>query len=337
MVCRMKKFIIQLLSLTSIMGLLSCSTVNEPTKPSTWIAINNGLPDNTTITAITSVPGTRTLYTGTHDGVYKSINNGDLWEASSDGLRARDISCLAADNASQTVYAGTWGGGLYRSINGGESWHLVWSSDKNPHINALFISPELSIYAATEHGLFKSSNKGDSWSHIFNYGKIKTVAVHPQNLNVIYIGARWHGNLYSADGGATWQKINNGVYSTGQDVAAANRFVFDPKNPNHIFMSTGWVDLYQSKDGGQKWEQTGHQLADRSVASLAVRSGHSNSMWAITESDGVFISRDAGDSWSAFNEGLDKNKIKSMHISNSGSADVFVGTLGKGIYKYVAE
>ncbi|MBN1478931.1 hypothetical protein EH223_14665 [candidate division KSB1 bacterium] len=325
-----------LLTNAAALLLAQCSSTTAPApKSSGWLTRNAGLPETLTVTAITNVPETQTLYIGTHNGIYKSVNNGESWSEINKGLETNDISCIAA--RANIVYAGSWGKGVYRSLNGGEEWQSVWSSDKNPHVNDIFVSPShQTVYVATEHGLFKSENGGETWAHIFQYGKIRTVAVHPRDSTTLYIGARWHGNLRSTDGGVSWHKINNGVHSEGDDVAAANCFVFDLKNPDHLVMSTGWVDLYQSLNGGERWEHVGDQLADLSICALAARE-KSSTMWAVSETDGVFVSHDDCASWHPHNEGLGQAKIKSLHVTRSTNAEVFVGTLGKGIYIYAGD
>lgn len=312
-----------------------CGSITAPdAKSSGWIARNNGLPENLTVTAITDAPATQTLYIGTHNGVYKSVDNGESWREVNQGLETRDISCIAA--GSNAVFVGSRGKGVYRSLNGGERWQSVWSAEKNPHVNDIFVSSaNQAVYVATEHGLFKSDNAGETWAHIFHYGKIRTVAVHPQNNKILYIGARWHGNLRSTDDGASWQKINNGVHNEGDDVAAANCFVFDPKNPARLVMSTGWVDLYQSLNGGERWERVGDQLAELAICALAVREKN-NTVWAISETEGVLVSHDDCTSWSMQNNDL-QAKIKSLCVTRSTNADLLVGTLGKGIFQYAGD
>jgi photosystem II stability/assembly factor-like uncharacterized protein len=326
------KNIIFVISIFLSILFVQCASVTEPTY-SGWTAKNKGLPKGATVTAITNIANTGTLFIGTHNGVYKSTNNGDLWVEKNSGLTAQDISCIAAgDAASQIVYAGAWGKGVFRSSDGGDNWQSVWSSDKNPHINALYVSSiDQAVYAATEHGLFKSSDFGDTWSHIFNYGKIRTVAVQPKNPDIIYIGARWHGNLRSEDGGQTWHKINNGVYDTGQDVAASNCFLFNAENPGEIYMSTGWIDLYKTQNGGDNWQHVAQDLSERSVKAIH---GRAKKMWALSENDGLFVTHDAGGSWSHSTDGLGDLKIKSLYMTKTKSGSLFAGTLGNGIYKY---
>ena len=329
----MKRAMTAILALTMIALLhIQCSTGTGPSKESSgWKAANSGLPENTTVKAISNIAGANTLFIGTYDGIYESSNNGESWIPLNKGLTALDISALAS-GGSDMVFAGTWGKGVFKLSN--KSWTSLWSSSQSPHINGLVVASDRSVWAATEHGLFKSVDEGASWMHVFSYGKIRSVNVHPTNTSVIYIGVRWHGNFRSIDAGATWQKINQGVYSDGQDVASANRFLFHPTNPDKMYMSTGWVDLYYTEDGGDSWNLTANQLVELSVLGLDIVKNNPQDIWALTEVDGIYFSENGSESWTPLNEGLSGAKVKSLYVTDNSNPTVFVGTLGKGIYRY---
>ncbi len=318
--------------------ILGCSKDN-PAGPegetSFWQNSSSGLPENTTVQAITSSSDGTVVYIGTYSGVYRSQDSGNTWVQTNTGLESGDISCLAVAPESDLVYVGSWGKGVFKSTNGGDSWTSVWSSEKNPHINAVHIASDYTVWVATEHGLFRSKNDGLTWEHVFEYGKVRTVAVAPAKTQTIYLGVRWHGNFRSDDGGETWQEINTGVYTDGQEFAAANDVVFDPQNPQHIIMSTGWIDLYESFDGGDSWQRVADNLREKSVLALDI--AHTfQEIWAATDSDGVFVSRDNSNNWIAKNSGIENVKVKSLSVAKEGAV-VFVGTLGKGVYKYVVK
>ena len=85
----------------------------------TWQAINAGL-SNTSVQALAIDPTTpRTLYAGTYDngdpnrteGVFKSMDGGERWQAMNAGLSHIPVWALAIDPATpSTLYAGTSGG-----------------------------------------------------------------------------------------------------------------------------------------------------------------------------------------------------------------------------------
>jgi len=78
-----------------------------------------------------------------------------------------ECDALAINPATpSTLYAGTWGGGVFQSTNSGGSWNAVnmglgW-------VNTLAINPTTpsTLYAGTDGGVFQSTNSGGSWSAV---------------------------------------------------------------------------------------------------------------------------------------------------------------------------
>lgn len=131
----------------------------------TWSPINTGLPLSgpytTTVNAIAINPlNSSTIYAGTASGLYKSINGGGSWSAAGAGLPTfnRSIAALAIDPVqSARLYAGTYGDGVYRSTNAGETWNAVNTSLTSTAVNTLAIDPQSpdNLYAGTDGGLFR--------------------------------------------------------------------------------------------------------------------------------------------------------------------------------------
>src|SRR6266571_4356974 len=71
------------------------------------------------------------------------------------------VQALALDPTTPTtVYAGTRGGGVFKSTNGGNSWSAVNTGLPDLEIFALALDPTTptTVYAGTVHGVFKSTN-----------------------------------------------------------------------------------------------------------------------------------------------------------------------------------
>src|SRR5207253_9749917 len=70
------------------------------------------------------------------------------------------------------LYAATWGGGVFKSTDGGANWSNISSGLIDPYgvrvsaIAAMAINPQTptTLYAGTTQGVFKSTDGGRSWS-----------------------------------------------------------------------------------------------------------------------------------------------------------------------------
>ena len=89
------------------------------------------------------------------------------------------IMALAIDPVTPaTLYAGTYRGGVFKSMNGGESWSAVNTGLPNLNVFSLVIDPQTppTLYVGIEAGVFKSTNGGGSWSAV-NTGPDPTIHV----------------------------------------------------------------------------------------------------------------------------------------------------------------
>ena len=105
-----------------------------------------------------------------------SGSNGCKWAEINNGLYGGIIGSLAIDPTnSQTIYAGTYGGGVFKSTDGRAHWTQINSGLTNTDVESLAIDPTNTqvVYAGTYGGVFKSTNAGVSWKAI-NSGPIRT-------------------------------------------------------------------------------------------------------------------------------------------------------------------
>jgi len=135
------------------------------------------------------------------------------------------IYALAIDPTTpSTPYAGTYGGGMFKSTNGGATWSAVNTGLSNKEVWALAIDPinTNTIYVGTYGGVFKSANGGATWSAV-NNGLTNTavfaLAIDPTNSNTLYAGTYFGGGVFkSTNGGTNWSAVNTGL--TNLDVYA---------------------------------------------------------------------------------------------------------------------
>src|SRR5258705_7450683 len=100
----------------------------------------------------TTEPRPKTFYIGSAGGgVWKTINEGVTWQSVSSGLGSETVGDLAvAPSDSNVVWGGTgeknsrrtqyWGGGVYKSTDGGRNWTKMWLADTRP-ISLIVIHP----------------------------------------------------------------------------------------------------------------------------------------------------------------------------------------------------
>jgi hypothetical protein len=174
------------------------------------------------------------VYVGTGQGVFRSADGGLNWQAKNTGLPLTGsfvpvaVDSLAVDpNAPATVWAGTEGQGLVRTVNSADSW-------------------EVRAFGA-------------------NTNAITAIAVRPGNGNVLLVGIGYDyatGSIYkSADGGLTWQlkwrgqgRVSSIKYDP-RDPESLFAATYDPwandgAPSNGVLKSSG---MLRSLDGGEQW------------------------------------------------------------------------------------
>src|SRR2546425_1104850 len=193
----------------------------------------------------------------------------------------------------QTVYAGSFGRGVFKSEDGGKSWTAVNEGMTDPYVYVVVVAPDKAVFAGTlRGGIFRSKSGGKSWTPV-NAGleRLETqVLFHHQG--VLYAGTADNGVYVSADRGETWRIIG------GQLANASVRGI--AIGESSWFVGTG-IGMYRSSDQGKTWIQVNNGLTERAIQSFAV--GKDGTVYAGT-SGGVFKTEDHGAHWVSTNQGI---------------------------------
>jgi len=135
---------------------------------------------------------------------------------------------------SQAVYAGTHGGGIWRSSDGRKSWHSTGLSSGT--VMSLAMDSVGALYAGTNSaGAQVSHDRGVTWTTLdggiagtskFAYG----FWIDPSNGQKVFASSpAEYGQIWSQDGGATWSAAGPGFTARGsRDV------MFNPSNHHRI-------------------------------------------------------------------------------------------------------
>ena len=262
-------------------------------------------------------------------GVWKSIDAGKTWSFS--GLEnSRHIPRISIDpNDHNIVYAGVLGDiykstedrGLYKSINGGESWEKILFSNKDSGIVDLIIDPTNSriIYASTWNvkrtpyslssggdgsALWKSVDSGKTWKEIsLNLGfpdstlGIIGVTVSPANNNKVWaiVENKDKGGLYlSNDGGESWGIVNS-ERKLRQRAWYYTRVYADSQDENLVYVLN--VRYHKSVDGGKNFKTYNAPHGDHHDLWI---SPENPKRMIIGDDGGAQVSYDGGENWSTY-------------------------------------
>jgi photosystem II stability/assembly factor-like uncharacterized protein len=239
-----------------------------------------------------------------------------------------------------TYYFGSVGGGVWKTIDGGESWMPVSDGYFGGSIGAVAVAEsdpnvvyvgggEKTVRGNVSHGdgMWKSVDAGKTWTQIGlrDSRHIPRVRIHPRNPDLVYAAALGHlfgpsqerGVYRSKDGGKTWERI-----LFVNDNAGAIDLILDPGNPRVVYASTWRVRrtpyslesggegsaLWKSTDGGDTWRNLsavkGMPKGPLGIIGITVSRSNSQNLYANIEAaeGGVFRSRDGGETWERTSE-----------------------------------
>lgn len=227
---------------------------------------------------------------------------------SAGGPYGGDVYGLAIDPADpMTMYAGCiWGGGLFKSTDGGNSWQartegiicdMIFQIDIHPENSDIVFAAAAQWWSGNLGDVYRSLDGGQTWepAGLEGIGQFDGVhVVREAGQRVIASGGS--GIYLSTDGGATWS------YRDGTSDAW---FIFaDPSNPSTIFAG-GWNGHgFVSYDASDTWEDFGSNLPGDNVIGVAVDPTNSSTIycavWSILwdGTQGIYKSTDGGASWS---------------------------------------
>ena len=280
----------------SIAGWAQPNSLNAYLKPLRWRNIGP-FRGGRSVTSSGVVGHPQMYYMGTTGGgVWKTENAGWTWQNVSDGyFQTGSVGAVAvAESDPNVVYVGmgehavrgvmsSYGDGVYRSTDAGKTWKKL--------------------------GLERTM-------------QVSAIRIHPSNPDVVYVAAQGsaygaspdRGVYVSTDGGLNWKKTLYVDENTGcADLS------MDMNNPRILYaamwdyrrlpwqMRSGGPGsgLYKSVDGGVTWVRLEKGLPkEMGKMGISVSGANSSKVYALIESDtekeegGLFVSNDAGKSWS---------------------------------------
>lgn len=238
-----------------------------------------------------------TYYMGTTGGgLWKTTDAGQRWNNISDGyFETGSVGAIAvAPSNPNVLYCGmgehaprgvmtSYGDGVYKSVDAGSTWTKI-GLEATQHISRIVVhptNPDIVYVAAQgalfgptkERGIYKSADGGNTWKQLLFVNELtgcSELSMDPNTPEILY-AAMWHHQ----------------------------------RKPHKVISGGDGSGLYKSIDGGETWHKIHKGLPEeKGKMAIAVSPANTNKVYALIESDseqdkgGLFISNDAGNSWS---------------------------------------
>jgi photosystem II stability/assembly factor-like uncharacterized protein len=159
------------------------------------------------------------------------------------------------------LYVGTDGHGLYRMEADHPGFEPIGGNALGSlHVSDIVTAPDGLVYAVTTEGVVVI--EGAAWRKLASLPDAPaSLAIDPQQPDMLYVGTVGYGLFLSTDGGETWQSRNNGLGWQPGIILNVSAVAVDPRNPQHLALATAigvsshlaGDGIYESFNAGENW------------------------------------------------------------------------------------
>ena len=227
-----------------------------------------------------------------------------------------------------TVYAGIEDAALFKSSDGGQTWH--------------------------ELAGLRTHSTGSLWQPGAGGMCLHTILLDPSKPGRIFVAISSAGAFRSDDGGKSWRPINKGLKSEGIPDPTAevghcvHRIAMHRSRPGTLFMQKHW-DVMRSDDAGDTWHEVSGNLPSDFGFPIDVHAHEPETIYVVPiKSDSehyppegklrVYRSRTGGNEWEALTKGLPQSDCyvnvlrEAMSVDSLDKCGIYFGTTGGQVY-----
>jgi hypothetical protein len=313
-------------------------------KGQTWSLSSNGLVCTQLYVSDVAQTVPFVMGGGTQDQGFIKSNGSSEWVDTNAGNEGNVF--VIDPNDSRNIYVDPWSGLLRKSTDGGETWNDIVNGIGQEIVRHLAVQPGESntlLCAANPRHIFRSIDQGNNWEPVLELdiidGEVTTYVVFSLSNPTDCYAATNKGRFYHSN--------SNGVFGTWvqpylpADKPPTGYITCIAVAPDVIYISYGRNDnppapIYKSIDGGKHWSMangvlTADPLPNVTVYSLVIDKQNSEVVYATTEI-GIFRTRNGGDSWSAFDDGMPRVRSTGLTLHRSTNT-LYASTMGRGVYR----
>ncbi len=291
----------------------------------------------------------------TGDGAGHQPLGGDSSNWTALGPFGGDVQDVAVSPTSADIVfvglapAGSSGGKLYRSTDGGDNWSIVPALDGNSVFSVAF-TPSGTAYIGTLDSVWKSVDDGANWTQlnlaIGLNDQVFSVTIDPGDPETIWagvadaLGSQPANVMRSTNGGASWTDMTPPL-----GAASCRGIAIDPNNSDVVAAcfggGFGGGAIWVTTDGGESWINRTAGLPARPLNDVFHDGNRLLLVGGLafgSQTVGVFSSTNLGATWIPLHDAawpsliindvdVDPNDIDTIHVASGGSG-VFRSTDG---------
>src|SRR5882757_346555 len=238
---------------------------------------------------------------------------------------------------------GSFGGALYRSSDGGNTWSKVPALDGISVFDIEF-APDGTTYLGTQDSVRKSTDSGLSWVTL-NLGigandQVFDVAIDPADPSILWVGvadafaSQPVNVMRSTDGGVTW-----GDRTPPHAPMSGRAIAVDPNDSNTVIAvfggDFGGGEAWVTTDGGDSWMDRSAGLPGNPLNAVVydgTRLLVGGGLLFGSQFVGLYESPDLGVTWTPLNDGTwPVLVVEDIAVDPSDAARIFVAIDGGGV------